>query len=98
MNKADEMFKKENYKLNDTWGENVITYTDKSNDKEYIDNNIHFWKDTKTISKNGDAERICISMQELQAINEKVKELRMELIDLLIQLAFEQRTSISKDI
>lgn len=75
MSKADEMFEKENYKLNDTCEENVITYTDKPNNKEYLPNNIHFWKDTKTISKNGDVERICITMQELQAINGKCREL-----------------------
>lgn len=39
-----------------------------------------------------------IGMELLQAINEKCKELRMDMIDILIQLAFEQRTSISKHI
>ena len=69
---ADEMFEKEKYEINNNWGNNIITYTTK---KGNLDSNIHFWKKSKTISKNGDVEMVHITMQELQAINKKCEEL-----------------------
>lgn len=69
---ADEMLADEKYQINNDWTNEVITY---SKDKENLVSNIHFWKSTKTISKNGDVELVHITMQELQAINKKCKEL-----------------------
>ena len=74
MSKADEMFEELGYrkslnKIGDTFGY-------KSYDKQIV------FYETKEIIKfdeNYDVEGI--TMQELQAINEKVKELRMEQLD-----------------
>ena len=74
MSKADEMFKKLGYKKKIANG-NYIKY------KKDDDNVYYFQKDVKTYYKSGEYDGMCgdTTMQELQAINEKVKELRMDL-------------------
>lgn len=74
MSKADEMFKDAEYTINNNF-KNTITFSKKKDDIFY---NIHFWKDKRAVSKNGDVESVLITMQELQAIYEKVKELRLD--------------------
>jgi len=67
MSKADEMFKKLGYKK---------TMTEQSETFKLGENIIKFWlwaMNIQILNKNQ-----IISMQELQAINEKVKELRLE--------------------
>ena len=70
MSKADEMFEKLGYEKGS--GHNL------GNGEKYIYysgnyNNINLYKKSKKININGS-----FSMQELKAINEKVKELRMD--------------------
>ena len=72
MSKADEMFKELGYKKQNN-PEVEIKYIKDSN---HI---IRFWKNPKSITKQSeDGWYMSISMQELQAINEKVKELGWE--------------------
>ena len=72
MSKADEMFEKLSYKKienNEKW----IKY---KSTKDYAE----IWfdiTDREVSATNDDSEGIFITMQELQAINEKVKELRL---------------------
>lgn len=67
MSKADEMFKGLGYTKIDTDLE--IKYRDDIGE-------IRFWKSAKTVMKQDeDGRYLAIKMQELQAINEKVKEL-----------------------
>lgn len=78
--KADKMFEELGYYINDQlkqkWNEeDALTYTTKIEEEEIQKDYIHFWKDEKTITKNGDVESIRITMQELEAINQKCKEL-----------------------
>lgn len=74
MSKTDEMFKKLGYiKVEDS--KSNIEYR-KTGDGNYLE--IDFWKDDNTVSKNNYRDMGYITMQELQAINEKVKELRLE--------------------
>ena len=71
MSKTDEMFKKLGYiKVEDS--KSNIEYR-KTGDGNYLE--IDFWKDDNTVSKNNYRNMGYITMQELQAINEKVKEL-----------------------
>lgn len=66
MSKADEMFEKLGYKkLQDN--KDIAEYINKD-----ITNKVVFYKNLKEVAKLYHFE---ISMQELQAINEKVKEL-----------------------
>ena len=78
MSKADEMFEKLGYikikehKFEEPYNEEVtelILYRDEVKRTE-----IEFWND-KTISKSCGFDMSYITMQELQAINEKCKEL-----------------------
>lgn len=80
MSKADEMFEELGYekmvehKFKEPEGEEVtelILYRDEVKSLE-----IEFWND-KTISKSCGYDMSYITMLELQAINEKVKELRL---------------------
>ena len=68
--KADEMFKKLGYEIVINNG-NYIKYL-KDDENVY-----YFLKDVKEYYKSGEYDGLCgnITMQELQAINEKVKEL-----------------------
>lgn len=66
MSKADEMFKELGYMI------------DEDETRYILDNrdiNIIFDKETRTINTDNS---ITFNIQELQAINEKVKELRLE--------------------
>ena len=83
MSKADEMFEKLEYKKAITTfaGEEYYKIYKIDNLSKITSKEIHitFWYDDKTISKDLNAEEIeFITMEELQAINEKVKELRLE--------------------
>lgn len=77
MSKADEMFEKLGYKLETNTPTNLI-YLDED-DKE-----IRFWKIQKCVEvslrniEDNQANSMFFDMQELQAINEKVKELGWE--------------------
>lgn len=71
MSKADEMFEDLGYYL-DTENEDILILIN-DNYKEII-----FNKSIRKFSKKYHYDFCYISMQELQAINEKVKELRME--------------------
>ena len=66
MSKADEMFEKLGYMIFED--DYKVIFDDR-------DVNIIFDKETKTINTN---DGITLNLEELQAINEKVKELRME--------------------
>lgn len=70
MSKADEMFKELGYvKIRDD--ERFIKYK-----KKYKNDNIVMDKETKDFIKNFDSEYWkAVTMQELQAINEKCREL-----------------------
>ena len=70
MSKTDERFTKLGYKKEYTQLEDIKYYKDD-------DNVIYFRKKHKTFNKSGEYDGMCdyITMQELQAINEKVKEL-----------------------
>lgn len=70
MSKADEMFEELGYK-NVRENENWIVYKGKEKD-------IDFNKKYKTIEVENGMESKKFNMQELQAINEKVKELRVD--------------------
>lgn len=73
MSKADEMFKKLGYEVsNSEFVEELNTTTNTVVDNGYI--KIIFYNNKTMII---DADDI-LNMQELQAINEKVKELRLE--------------------
>ncbi len=69
MSKADEMFDKLGYKIRDN-----DCYLEYRKDSENI---IYFHNNNQTFIKIGKYEGMCddITMQELQAINEKCKEL-----------------------
>lgn len=69
MSKADEMFEKLNYIKSYDDEYKAIHYSHRYFEDEFV-----FYEDTRNIAANLDY----ISIQELQAINEKVKELRME--------------------
>lgn len=74
MSKADEFFKSLGYKLLDN--------LDKDYDNKYIvyikkEKTIKFKKENHKVGIN-DQQRNYINIQELQAINEKVKELRLD--------------------
>ena len=72
MSKADEMFKELGYKKQNNPGIEVRYIKDENNI-------IRFWKPNFSICKQDeDGREMGISMQELQAINEKVKELGWE--------------------
>lgn len=66
----DEMFEKLGYKKSITQLADIKFYKDD-------DNVIYFRMVQKTFNKSGEYDGMCdyITMQELQAINEKVKEL-----------------------
>ncbi len=68
--RADEMFEELGYKKSYTQSENIKYYKDN-------DNVIYFDLNKKTFDKSGEYDCMCdyITMQELQAINAKVKEL-----------------------
>lgn len=67
MSKADEMFENLGYeKLQDN--KNITEYIDKD-----INNKVVFYKNLKEVAK---LYNFGITMQELQAINEKVKEMQ----------------------
>ncbi|MCI8470376.1 MAG: hypothetical protein HFJ35_02630 [Clostridia bacterium] len=70
MSKADEMFKELGYKKNHTQLGDIEYYKDD-------DNVIYFYLAYKKFNKSGEYDGMCdyITMQELQVINEKVKEL-----------------------
>lgn len=71
MSKADKLFEKLGYiKVEDR--ESHIEYR-KNVDGDLFE--IDFWKEDNTVSKNYYRDIGYITMQELQAINEKVKEL-----------------------
>lgn len=72
MSKADKMFEKLGYKKSYTQLKDIKFYKDD-------DNVIYFKLDYKAFNKSGEYDGMCdyITMQELQAINEKVKELRV---------------------
>jgi len=72
MSKADKMFKELGY---EKIGENVKIIMYKYNE-DFL---IKFYKKSKCVATtNSDAGDFIINMKELQAINEKVKELRVE--------------------
>ena len=71
MSKADEMFEELGYE-NQRKGNGARIYYEYYNKKS--EEFIQFWYD-KTISKYNKEETGYITIQELQAINEKVKEL-----------------------
>lgn len=71
MSKADEMFEKLEYYL-DTENKDILILIN-DNYEEII-----FNKSIRKFSKKYHYDFCYISIQELQAINEKVKELRME--------------------
>jgi len=84
MSKADEMFEELEYekivehefKEPENYDDGVtelILYRDEIKRLE-----ISFWND-KTISKTSNYDVSYLTMQELQAINEKVKELRLDI-------------------
>lgn len=73
MSKADEMFKELGYR-NVRENEHWIVYKGKEKD-------IDFNKKYKTIEVENGMESKKFNMQELQAINEKVGELRMDKIN-----------------
>ena len=67
MSKADEMFEKLGF----------IKYEDKNNIKYFLGSReIWFYKQRKEIESSCGVGSELINMQELQAINEKVKELK----------------------
>ena len=70
MSKADEMFEKLGYKQSITQLGHLKYYKD-------YDNVIYFMLEKKAFNKSGEYDGMCdhITMEELQAINEKVKEL-----------------------
>ena len=70
MSKADEMFEKLGYKKSYIQLRDIKYYKDD-------DNVIYFRVNKKTFNKSGEYDGMCdyITMQELQAINKKVKEL-----------------------
>ena len=73
MSKADKMFEELGY-------ENIPKQSNRGYDLKYYkdDDNIYFFCfDRKIIFKSGEYDSMCdgITTQELQAINEKVKEL-----------------------
>lgn len=70
MSKADEMFEELGYKKTTTQLDDIEFYKDD-------DNVIYFRMTQKTFNKSGEYDGMCdyITMQELQAINEKAKEL-----------------------
>ena len=71
LSKADEMFKKLGYKINNLSNSHIIQYKiDRDNEFHFVYIRIDFYKRLKNINIDG-----TISMEELQAINEKVKEL-----------------------
>lgn len=81
MSKADKMFEELGYKKNDTtdkWGR--IWGIDYQNPKKWTSIKIDFI-DAEVCggTLDDDSEPIFISMQELQAINIKCKELRMDI-------------------
>lgn len=67
---ADEMFEKLGYKKSYTQLKDIKYYKDD-------DNVIYFREVKKSFNKSGEYDGMCdyISMQELQAINQKCKEL-----------------------
>ena len=71
MSKADEMFEKLGYKKSSD-DKYSIEYRKINYENLY---EINFWKSDKTVSKNRFRDMGYITMPELQAINEKVKEL-----------------------
>ena len=73
MSKADMMFEKLGYEKAIDNG-NYIKY------KKDDDNVYYFQKDVKTYYKSGEYDGMCgdTTMQEIKAINEKCKELRMD--------------------
>ena len=73
MSKADELFKSLGYEIVIKNG-NYIKYL-KDDDNVY-----YFLKDVKEFYKSGEYDGMCgnITMQELKAINLKVKELRLD--------------------
>ena len=90
MSKADKMFEELGYKKNDTtdkWGR--IWGIDYQNPKKWTSIKIDFI-DAEVCggTLDDDSEPIFISMQELQAINEKCKELRMDIISLIKDTLF----------
>ena len=73
MSKVDKMFEELGY-------ENIPKQPNRLYDIKYYkddDNVYYFYFDRKSISKSGEYDSMCdgITMQELQAINEKCKEL-----------------------
>lgn len=73
MSKADEMFEKLGYEIIPKRPNQFYDIKYYKND----DNVYYFYFDRKTVTKSGEYDSMCdnITMQELQAINEKVKEL-----------------------
>ena len=69
MSRADDMFEKLGYKKSYTQLKNIKYYKDD-------DNVIYFRTNYKTFNKTGEYDGMCdyITMQELQAINQKCKE------------------------
>lgn len=70
MSKADEMFNELRYNKSYTQLKDIEYYKD-------ADNVIYFYVEYKKFNKSGEYDGMCdyITMQELQAINKKVKEL-----------------------
>lgn len=80
MSKADEMFEKLGYKKKEDIHEIRYSYTDKR--ENYNNTDIVFYKQYKQIENylpkcrsDYESDSAILTMQELQAINEKVKEL-----------------------
>lgn len=72
MSKADEMFKELGYEKETEYDYEFIY----RKYEKHIFKFIRFWKlDKEVIKQDEDGRYMGISMQELQAINEKVKEL-----------------------
>jgi len=76
MSKADDMFEKLGYKIENMtdkdghiWG---ISY---KNDGEYYDIDFDLYDKTICVGSQGNFEAVYFTMQDLEAINEKVKEL-----------------------
>ena len=69
MSKADELWKKMNYMKSYDEAYNSIHYKHRYFEDEFV-----FYTDTRNIGVNAES----MSLQELQAINEKVKELRLD--------------------
>ena len=83
MSEADRLFEELGYKKSLTEVDNIKYYKD--------DDNVFFFVTThKTFHKTGEYDGMCdaITMQELQTINMKVKELRLDMILMLVILNY----------